>query len=206
MNTSGNLKVETCPQCGAPAQLSLRRCGYCEAEFIVTSLASLDRLDKAGIQKYVSHYRKKLADEPESGELHLAMGICYLDLGLHDLAAKAFAKSVEDQPENADNYYYHALAIIKGRKLKLLTLNEVKEIEALLSAAVQLDPTKGVYHHLLLAVKYEFYLKNGLKLPPPSLDEILNEIQSCDYDAEEIARLLKRVPINDEQLLKILTP
>ena len=81
--------METCPQCGAPAQLSLRRCGYCEAEFIVTSLASLDRLDKAGIQKYVSHYRKKLADEPESGELHLAMGICYLDLGLQNLSQHA---------------------------------------------------------------------------------------------------------------------
>lgn len=203
MNTSGNLKVETCPQCGAPAQLSLRRCGYCEAEFIVTSLASLDCLNKTGIQKYFSHYRKKLAEEPESGELHLAMGICYLDLNLHDLAAKSFAKAVESQPENADNYYYHALAIIKGRKLKLLTLNEVREIEIHLGAAGQLDPAKAAYRHLLLAVKYEFYLKNGLKVPPPSLEEILTEVESCEYDAEETARLLKRVPIQDENLLNM---
>lgn len=204
MNTSGNLKVEICPQCGAPAKLSLKCCGYCEADFIVTSLASLDRFDKTGIQKYLSHYRKKLAEEPESGELHLAMGICHLDLGLHDLAAKSFVRAVEAQPENADNYYYHALAIIKGRKLKLLALKEVREIENLVAAAVQLNPAKAVYRHLLLAVKYEYYLKNGLKISPPSLEEIMGEVDLCEPDAEETARLLKRVPIHDEQLLKLL--
>lgn len=205
MNTSGNLKVETCPQCGAPAQLSSRRCGYCEAEFIVTSLACLDSLDKTGVQKYVSHYRKKLAEEPESGELHLAMGICYLDLSLHDLAAKSFAKAVEAQPENADNYYYHALAIIKGRKLKLLTLNDARDIESYLAAASQLNPEKAVFRQLLLAVKYEFYLKNGLKVPAPSVDEILAEIESCDCDPESTARLLKHVPIHDQDLLMALS-
>jgi tetratricopeptide (TPR) repeat protein len=205
MSACENLKVERCPQCGAPAQLSARRCGYCEAEFIVTSLASLDRIDRAGIQKYVSHYRKQLADEPDSGELHLAMGICHLDLGLHDLAAKSFAKAIETQPENPDNYYYQALAIIKGRKPKLLSLKEVREIENHLAAAVQLDPGRAVYRYLLLAVKYEFYLKNGLRVPPPSIEEILSEAKACERASDEMARLLSRVPIQDEGLLKVLS-
>ena len=205
MNTaSGDIKVETCPQCGAPAELRARRCGYCEAEFIVASLAALDHFDKSGIQKYVSHFRGKLVEEPENAELHFALGVCQLDLGLHEHAVKSFARGIGILPEHADGYYYLALAVIHRRKPKLLTFEEVRAIQRYLSAAIQLDDSKANYHCLLLVVKYEFYLKNGLSVPPPGIAEIQRDIASREYDAGEIERMLKHVHVQDEEILQAL--
>lgn len=205
MNTSGNLKVQTCPQCGAPAQLSSSRCGYCEAEFIVTSLASLERFDKAGIQKYLKHYRQRLGEEPENGEINLAMGICQLDLGLYDAAMQFFNEAVSHQRENPDGYYYQAIALIKGRKPKLLTLNEARKIEEKLRAATQINDTKAAYYYFWIIIKHEFYLKNGLREGDPSIRQLLEKAQEGQRDEQEIAKLLERVPVTDERLLKVIT-
>lgn len=205
MNTAtDNIRVETCPQCGAPAELRARRCGYCEAEFVVTSLAALARFDKAGIQKYVSHYRRKLVEEPENAEMRLALGICQLDLGLHDFAMKSFSEAIRIEPESADSYYYLALASFKGRKPKLLTFEEARGIQKYLNAAILLDDSKAIYHSLLLVVKCEFYVKNGLNVPAPSIAETINAIESGELDGDEIARMLRHVPVSEESLLQAL--
>jgi tetratricopeptide (TPR) repeat protein len=201
---NAGIKVEICPQCGAPATLSANKCGYCEAEFIITSIASLDRFDKAGINKYISHYKSLLKDEPDSGELNLAMGICNLDLGLYDLATKFFANAIEAVPDSADGYYYYSLAMVKGRKPKLLALSEVKKIEEYLQAAIQIDGSKAKYHYFWLIIKHEFYTKNGLRINPPTISDLVEQAKSAQYDQQEIAKLIARVSVTDPELLSII--
>ena len=201
---NGNIKVETCPQCGAPVKLSVNKCEYCEAEFIVISLAYLDKFDKTGINKYINHYKQLLKDNPENGELNLAMGICYLDLGVYDLATKFFSKAIEQIPDYGDAYYYYALALIKGRKPKVLTLKEVKKIEEYVNAAIQIDNTKSKYYYLWALIKYDFYIKNGLKMRPPTLEELIEESNSKEYDRQEIDKMLQRIPVKDEEILNII--
>jgi tetratricopeptide (TPR) repeat protein len=202
---SGSLKVELCPQCGAPAELRVNRCAYCEAEFIVTSLASLEHFDKAGIQKYLKHYRQRLGEEPQNGEINLAMGICQLDLGLYDDALEFFNAAVRNERENPDGYYYQAIALIKGRKPKLLSLNEARKIEEKLRAAIQLNDGKAVYYYFWLIIKHEFYVKNGLGAGSPSIAELSQKAQEGQLDEREIAKLLERVPVTDERMLKAIT-
>lgn len=201
---NGNIKVETCPQCGAPVKLSVNKCEYCEAEFIVISLAYLDKFDKTGINKYINHYKQLLKDNPENGELNLAMGICYLDLVVYDLATKFFSKAIEQIPDYGDAYYYYALALIKGRKPKVLTLTEVKKIEEYVNAAIQIDNTKSKYYYLWALIKYDFYIKNGLKMRPPTLEELIEESNSKEYDRQEIDKMLQRIPVKDEEILNII--
>jgi tetratricopeptide (TPR) repeat protein len=201
---NAGIKVEICPQCGAPAALRANKCGYCEAEFIIISIASLDRFDKTGINKYISHYKSLLKDQPDSGELNLAMGICNLDLGLYDLAAKFFAKAIEALPDSADGYYYYSLAIVKGRKPKLLTFSEVKKIEEYLQAAIQIDSSKAKYHYFWLIIKHEFYMKNGLRINPPTVSDLIAQANSAQYDEQEIAKMMARVPITDPTLLSVI--
>ena len=203
--TNRDVRVLTCPQCGATVKISASKCEYCQAEFIVTSLASLDKFDKAGTNKYVNHYKQLLKDNPDNGELNCAMGICYLDLGLYDLAIKYFAKAVEEMPDNADSYYYYALALLKGKRPKILTLAEIREIEEYLNAAIKIDDTKSKYYYLWALIKYDFYKCNGLAMKAPTFEELLGEAKNRPYDDTEIKNMLTRIQIGDRDLLNLVT-
>ena len=133
------LSVHRCPQCGAPASARPKKCEYCEAEFVVTSLASLGSFGKAGLQKYVAHYNEGLKAEPDNADIHQAKGICFLELGMFDFAAKSLDRAIELNPENPDTYYYRAVALVKGRKPRLLSLNEIKAVDENLAAAATIE-------------------------------------------------------------------
>jgi len=133
------------------------------------------------------------------------MGICYLDLGLHDLAIKYFAKAVEDMPDNADSYYYYALALLKGKRPKMLTLAEIRRIEEYLGAAIKIDDTKSKYYYLLALIKQDFYNYNGLAIKTPTVEELMNEAGSRPYDGTEIRKMLDRIQIGDQNLVSLVT-
>jgi tetratricopeptide (TPR) repeat protein len=200
----GNIKVETCPQCGAPVKLGVNKCEYCEAEFLVTTLSYLDKFDKAGINKYINHYKQLLKDNPDDGELNCAMGICYLDLRLYDLASKYFAKAIEQIPDYGDVYYYYALALFKGKRPRVLSLTEIRKIEEYLNAAIQIDNTKSKYYYLWALIKHDFYIKNGLKVNPPTFEELISQTHNKTYEQTEIEKMLQRVPINDQELINLV--
>jgi tetratricopeptide (TPR) repeat protein len=201
---TANIKVEVCPQCGAPVKLSSSKCEYCSAEFLVTSLAYLDKFDKNGINKYISQYKQMLKDDPDNGEVNLAMGICYLDLGLLDLATKFFGKAIESIPDSADAYYYQAIAQLKGRRPKVLGLTDIRKVEEYLNAAIQLDNSRAKYYSLWALVKYDFYLKNGMKMNPPTLDELLTELSTRQSEKGEVEKMLRRVPVDDSEILSLI--
>lgn len=167
-------------------------------------MSSLDCFDKTGINKYISHYKSLLKEEPDSGELNLAMGICNLDLGLYDLATKYFERAIEAVPDSADGYYYYSIAVVKGRKPKLLTLSEVKKIEEYLQAAIQIDSSKAKYHYFWLIIKREFYAKNGLRINPPSMSDLTEGGNAGQYDRQEIEKMIARVPVTDPDLLSVI--
>ena len=191
------LSVHRCPQCGAPASARPKKCEYCEAEFVVTSLASLGSFGKVGLQKYVAHYNEGLKAEPDKAEIHQAKGICFLELGMFEFAAKSLDRAIELNPENPDTYYYRAVAVVKGRKPRLLSLTELKAVDENLAAAAQLNIARATCHYLRLIVRADYFQRNGLKLPPPTMDELLAKAQSLPYDAHELQKLLALVPVPD---------
>ncbi|MCL0069648.1 hypothetical protein M1N85_02980 [Dehalococcoidia bacterium] len=201
---SGSIKVETCPQCGAPAKLGVGKCEYCQAEFLVTSLTDLERFDNAGVKKYISHYQQLLKESADDEQLNCAMGICYLDLGLYDLACKYLTKAIEQMPNSGDTYYNYALALFRGRRPKVLTLTEIKRIEDYLNAAIQIDNSKSKYYYLLALIKHDFYIKNGLKINPPTFRELIYEAYGKSFEKSEIEKMLQRVPIDDQDLADLV--
>ena len=71
-----DVKFFHCPNDGSPIDPAKGKCDYCEARFMVISLANLARFDKAGVNKYISQYKELLKANPDDGELNCAMGIC----------------------------------------------------------------------------------------------------------------------------------
>ncbi len=132
------------------------------------------------------------------------MGICYLDLKLYDLATKYFVIAIEQMPDNSDAYYYYAIALLKGRRPKILTLKEIEKIESYLGAAMQIDSNKSKNYYLLAIIKYDFYVANGLRVNPPTFEELIREGNSKPFEKKEVEKMLQRVPVGDAQILSLL--
>lgn len=194
------MEVSECPQCGAAATPSDRNCGYCKAEFFVTSLAYLGRFDSSGIGKYLKHYKELTRHDPHDYEGLLGLGLCYLQMYSYPLAQKCFEQIIESSPEVSQAYYYYALSNMKARRLMTLSLNEVRRLETYLNTAVQLDGEIPQYKLLLAMLKRDYYETNGMKVPPPTAAELLMEIEGAEISKNELARLNEAVKVMDQQV------
>jgi len=147
------------------------------------------------VQKYVTFYKGLLRKNSDDGEAELALGICYLDLGLYDLAIKQMDGAIEQIPEQADVYYYLAVSLFKGRKPRILRLSEVKKIESLLEAACQLDDSQAKYYYLRALVKYDYYFKNAMRVVGLGWQALLAEARERGGASAELVKLVERVPV-----------
>jgi len=94
----------------------------------------------------LEQYKMVVAKNTGDGEAHYAIALCYLQLGLHELAIKNFKRALELMPDDADVYYYYGLSLLRGRRPKLLSLTEVKRIEEYLETALQLNNRPAKYY------------------------------------------------------------
>ena len=194
------MEITECPQCGAPAQPSARACEYCKAEFFVTSLAYLGRFKGGEVAKYLKHYKELAKQDPENEEGQLGLGLCYLQTGLHELAEQCFAKIIDAAPDQAQAYYYCALARIRGRRIRSLKLNEVRQLEAYLSTALQLADDVPQYMLLLAMLKRDYYEANGMRVPPPGAGQLLAAIGGASVDRNELVRLMECAQVANPEL------
>jgi tetratricopeptide (TPR) repeat protein len=162
---------------------------------------ALGRLSKEEIQRLLEHYKSVTAKNPTDGEARYGLALCYLQLGLHDLSCKNFKRTMELMPEYSDVYYYYGLALMRGRRPKILMLNEVRLIEQYLETAMQLDDQQAKYYYLAAMLKFDYYVANGLCVRGPSPGELLGMAEEREYDPWEVARLVQLVPLRDEGLI-----
>jgi tetratricopeptide (TPR) repeat protein len=197
-----SVSVIECPGCGFPqSSPSARNCEQCGNLLLVNSLADLDSFDEKGIRAYIRNYKELLHNHPDDAELNCAMGICNLDLGLFERAKEYFLTAIELMPENAEPYYYSVLSLLKGRRPQVVTLTEIREAEKYLGAAVKIDDSRAKYHYLWALIKYDFYVKNGLRATSPTVDEALQNAYVCEHDDKEVENMLTRVGVDDADIL-----
>ncbi len=198
------MNVTECPQCGAPASQNAKSCGYCKAPFTIDSLSRLSSFDKEGIDKYIKGYKDKTIEGSEV-ESTLGLGLCYLNIANYTLSAIQFKKLITISPELADGYYYLSLSLIKGRRIKLLTLKEIREIEELLNTAQELDSENFKYDLLLAAIKYDYYRTSGLAVKSPTDDELIESALSKGVDLEELEVFLNLIVVDSSFIINLRT-
>jgi tetratricopeptide (TPR) repeat protein len=175
--------------------------GWQETLHQKTSFSVLGRLSKEEIHRHLDHYKSTIVKSPDVGEANYGLALCYLQLGLHDLATKNFKRTLELMPEYADAYYYYGISLVRGRRPKLLSLSEVRLIEQYVETALQLDDRPAKYYYLSAILKFEYYLSNGLICRPPSPDELFFAAEDKEYDPWEVERLLYLIPVRDPELI-----
>ncbi len=166
-----------------------------------TGFSTLGRMSQSEVQEVLRQYKSAVAADARDGDAHFSLGLVYLQLGLHELAILHFRSAIDLCPEMADAYFYCALALIRGRRPKTLSMQEVRTIEAHLTTARQLEPRQAKYDYLLAIIKCDYYLSNGLRPPPPSAEELLQAARSKEHDAWEVERLLSAVTLRDLRLV-----
>lgn len=192
------MEIKECPQCGAPASPSMKCCEYCKAEFFVTSLAYLSNFEESAVKKYLQAYKKMTISNPDDVEGHMGLALCYLQMGTYPLALKGFQKIIDDFPDVALAYYYESLAIIGGRRIKIIPLKDVKTIENLLNTAIQIDDENGIYKLLLGIVKYDYYVLNNMKINGSSPNELFETAFSEQIEMKEVERLCSAFSIDSK--------
>lgn len=198
------MEVTSCPQCGAPSRQSQRTCEYCKAEFVVSSLSMLSRFDRNGVDKYLKHFKARVKSAPDDFESIFSLGLCYLQMKLYPFALEQFQKARELSPESAEVYYYLALAMVKGRRLKTLSHNEVREIESYLSMACQLDDAPAKYYYFAGALKFDYYRANGLRMGEPTDTDLIEEGKMKQQDPGETDLLMNSILVRDEGLISAI--
>ncbi len=191
------MMVSECPQCGAASSPGDRKCSYCRAEFFVTDLAYLGGFAATGVAKYLKHYSQMIKQDPDSIEGQLGSGLCYLHTGMYPLARKHFERVMELSPGVSQAYYYYGVACVQGRRLRAISLSEARQIEANLNTAIMIDDQQPHYKILLAMLKRDYYAANGMKVPPPSYDNLLSAVNGHAVNRSEIERLTDSVKVGD---------
>jgi tetratricopeptide (TPR) repeat protein len=199
--------AQVCPQCGWTFDMEALRanaCKKCRSALLITSVAYLEKFDRPAIQKYITRYSNILKTAPDDRDALLIMGVCYLRLGLFDLATKFLSHLIDAHPEDAAGYYYKALCGFKGKRPRTATLNTVRDAEQLISTATTLEPGNARHDVLLAAVRHDYYAVNGLRMPEPTPKELLAGIAGKHLDTQEVEQGLALLNIADSPVFQFV--
>ena len=169
-----------------------------------TDFSFLGQLSNEEIHRMLTQFKSMVTLSPDDGEAHYSLGLCYLQLRLYELAIKNFKRAIQLMPEFSDVYYYYALSLIRGRRPKTMSRNEVKKIEEYLATAIQLDDQQAKYYYLVAILKYDYYLANGLSVKSPPINDLLQIAQEKEQDSWEVERLLQAIILRDEELVRLI--
>ena len=81
--------AQICSQCGWSFDMEALKkntCKKCQSVILVSSVAYLEKFEKPAIQKYIAQYSQTLKLDPQNHDALLAIGICYLKLGLYEIS------------------------------------------------------------------------------------------------------------------------
>ena len=100
---------QECPQCGWAFDVEALKnnsCKKCKSALLVTSISYLEKFDKPAVQKYIEKYSKVLKEDPGHRDALLALGVCYLRLGLFSLSDNFLKKLIDLHPADPAGYFY----------------------------------------------------------------------------------------------------
>jgi tetratricopeptide (TPR) repeat protein len=171
---------------------------------ITQTLSELDNIPEKQKEQLLAVYEDQVRQAPEKAKYHLALGLHYLDLGFYSQASSALLKAHQRNPLDPNALYYLALAECQGRRPDNLRLSQVEVIERYLRAAVANSMPKAHYLYFWAQVKYDYYQIKSLKVPLPSVDELIERAESAEISKNELRHLLKHVPAPSSPITKII--
>lgn len=181
----------SCPGCGARVSTSQKDCEWCHKPVIISTFNSVYSMPMPEVNKYVSAYRKALAENPDSIDLNNSAAMCFLKLKLYDKALPAFEKAMEDNFDNSETFFYAAICLLQGKKAYLHQRPTIDKIQEYLNAALMIEP-RGIYYYFLAYIKYDYFERKFFRTSP-SCKEVLSMATDAgfsEFDVEQLFGIL----------------
>lgn len=180
-----------CPGCGASVAPHMQKCEYCGGPVIINSMGAINTFSPLQLNKYAASYRKQLLTDPDSRELNRSMGICYLKLKLYDKANEAFERTVKENFEDADSYFYAAVGLLQGKKAFIAPRANIDKAVEYLNAANMIAPNP-LYSLMLAYIKKDYFDRKALCVNPSWNEELATakSMGATDADVSALADLL----------------
>ena len=191
----------SCPGCGGGVSTGQKECNYCGRPIVITSFSDIQSFSALDLNKYASSYRKALADNPDNDALNMSVAMCYLKLKLYDKALSAFEKTIEDNFDKPDTFYYAAVSLLKGKKAFLALRTDIDKMIEYLNAAIMIEP-RGIYHYFLAYIKYDYFERKYLKITPNWQETLQIAIQT-GVQQVDIAQLFEVLQVETPECLRI---
>jgi tetratricopeptide (TPR) repeat protein len=155
----------SCRNCGAPAAVGDTKCRFCKQPVVITTFNSVKDMPMPMINQYAASMREALQTDPYAKDLNFSAATCYLKLKLYDKALGAFEKTMEDNFDNSETFFYAAICLLKGKKAFTAQRSDINKIEEYINAALAIEP-KGIYYYFLSYIKYDYYERKFLNTSP----------------------------------------
>lgn len=191
----GKIEILTCNSCGALLSPKVLKCEYCDSVHIVSKNTNSHKISPTLSKHYLQ------SNEFSNNKLSLAL--LHLNIKNYDIAKKLLEQEIESNPVDSELYFYCALSLIKGKRIKFLAYSEIKEIYRHLNTSIQIQED-AKYYLLLAIVNYDFFKGNGMILPQPDYLELLDK--ALEIEKEDLEFLQEQIIIPESELFnQILT-
>lgn len=135
----------------------------------------------------------------------LNQGITLLEAKSYSQAVNALRKTIEVDHSIGSSYYYLALALLGGKRPKLLRRDEIEEIDQLLNSATYFGDSDGVVQWFRALVREDYYIGNRIsKYPPPSVTDLIQAALNKTTDLDRLRTLLLSLPMSNNELYTAL--
>lgn len=169
----------------------------------VRSLADLAGMREAEVLKRLERYGTAARVSPGSGETAMGLGLTCLYLRRYPEAIEKLAAAARLLPASGKAHLYHALALLRGRKARTLSLAEARQVLQALETAASLEPREGLCDLLSLVVKHEYFRGSGLRVPPPDVDHHRRSLAQKRIDRDELAAVRALLVLHEPGLLDV---
>lgn len=105
---------------------------------------------------------------------------------------------------SGDGNYYHALALLQGKRPKVLTYSQAIAIRKKLVSACALDSSKGHYWYFRALVEYDFFLENGFSDGEEEIEDLVDTGDRCRFVRAFVLELLEQVPAPSNEVYRYL--
>jgi hypothetical protein len=134
----------------------------------------------------------------------LNRGIKQLRARSYQQATNTLAEVVKADPSIRMATFYLALALMKGRRPKVLNRNEIQALDELLSAVTCGNHADSLFHWFRALIRDDYYNGNGLLCPPPTVQKLVSTALAGNINVSELRELLRELPMLNNRLHMML--
>lgn len=172
-----------CPNCGASLSTSDEICGYCNSPVIIKTFESIANMSLPQLNKYVRSYSDQSENSAVEKFFAHSVGICFLKLKIYDKAIQAFEKTIEEDFNNVDAYFYAAVSLLQGKKAFLLSRSDADKAIQYLNAAYSIKPNE-IYTYFHAYIKLDYFKRKFFNVPP-SFEQLIAQCSGKVPEADK---------------------